>query len=107
VKTPEVARPLPSDPRFELAFEERPIDPSRARLLAGLKALGERGGAAFGSAYALAVRFVSSRLESLEDSSAERRFKQRPEPARSADRPPAPAARAPQSFPPASFPAAR
>jgi hypothetical protein len=44
-------------------------------LLAELKSLGERGGAALGDAYALAARAVSTEIERFEDLGAERRFR--------------------------------
>jgi hypothetical protein len=67
-----------SDPRYEIVFEAR----SSARdtlsgLVATLKSLGERGGAAIGDAYALAAGSFLNRKEWLEDLNAERRVRRR------------------------------
>ena len=121
VKAPESARPLPSEPRYEIAFEVGPpsrqsstiqsstiqsstvrsttLKPGVPGLFASLKALGERSGAAVGGAYAQAARSVLRRIERLEDSNAERRLRQRTAAPASAARAAAPAPRTEPTVP--------
>jgi len=65
-------------------------------LLSGLKALGERSGAAVGNTYARIASSVLVGIEHLEDSSAERRLKTRRRTAASSK-----ASRSNKSLPPA------
>jgi len=111
VKAPESARPLASEPRYEIAFEVSPaprqsstvqsttLKSGAPGLFASLKALGERSGAAVGGAYALAARSVLRRIERLEDSNAERRLRQRSAAPANAARAAAPAPRTEPTVP--------
>jgi hypothetical protein len=84
-KSPRLVRALPTDPRYELVFEEPAAEHSGlSTLLLELKSLSERGGAAIGNAYALAASSLLKGKERLEDQNAERRFRQRSESGRPA-----------------------
>jgi hypothetical protein len=58
----------------------------RSVLLADLRSLAQRGGIAIGEAYARAASSFLTQLERVEDRRAERRFRQRAQAVRGADR---------------------
>jgi hypothetical protein len=72
---------LPTDPRYEITFEESAFGRGPAsRLLRKLAVLTARVGEAIGDGYARAVGVALDGVERLEDSSAERRLRQRRSP---------------------------